>query len=140
VEALFGNLQENDRLDSPLPNAVKIGHVHLHVRDLQEALDFYHGLLGFDHMGADFSIGMGFVSAGGYHHHIGLNTWQGVGAPAPPEGALGLRYFTINLPERNALKEVLSRVSAAGISTQESEDGFLIHDPSQNGILLRAAS
>ena len=139
VEALFRHLQDDDRLDGPLPDAARIGHVHLHVRDLEEALDFYHGILGFDHMGADHAIGMGFVSAGGYHHHIGLNTWQGAGAPAPPENSLGLRYFTVDLPGQDALDAVLSRIRAAGISPEETEGGGnLLRDPSQNGVLLRA--
>jgi catechol 2,3-dioxygenase len=77
-----------------------------------------------------------FVSAGGYHHHVGLNTWQGEGAPPPPADALGLRYFQIELPDQDALDEVIVRVSKAGISANQTEDGLLLYDPSQNGVML----
>jgi catechol 2,3-dioxygenase len=114
-----------------------MGHVHLHVRDIPEALDFYHGVLGFDIMGHAKEFHMAFVSAGGYHHHIGLNTWQGVGAPPPPDDAAGLRHFTVDLPNQPALDEVVARVEKAGISYNQTEDGLLLHDPSQNGVVLR---
>jgi catechol 2,3-dioxygenase len=138
VESLFSHLNEDDRLDGALPAAARIGHVHLHVRDLEEAREFYQGVLGFDDMGAVPEIGMGFVSAGGYHHHIGFNTWQGKGAPPAPQGALGLRHFTVELPDRSALESVLERVSGAGLALTEIPQGTLIHDPSQNGLVLRA--
>ena len=83
---------------------------------------------------------MGFVSAGGYHHHLGLNTWQGAGAPPPPADALGLRYFTIDLPDQKAYDEVVARVDAAGIPSNQTEAGLLLHDPSQNGVILRIKS
>jgi catechol 2,3-dioxygenase len=113
-----------------------MGHVHLHVRDLHEAVDFYHGVLGFDIMGVVDSMQMAFVSAGGYHHHIGLNTWQGEGAPPPPADALGLRYFAVELPNQSALDEVIARVDEAGIPANQSGDGLLLYDPSQNGVML----
>jgi catechol 2,3-dioxygenase len=120
----------------PVPPETKIGHVHLHVRDIDEAVDFYHGVIGFDVMGISKGIQMAFVSAGGYHHHIGLNTWQGRGAPPPPADALGLRHFTVELPDQKALDEVVARVEKAGISANQTEDGLLIYDPSQNGVIL----
>jgi catechol 2,3-dioxygenase len=83
---------------------------------------------------------MAFVSAGGYHHHIGLNTWQGEGAPPPPTDALGLRYFTVGLPDQAALDEVVARVEKAGIPANQTEDGLLLYDPSQNGVLLTKKS
>jgi catechol 2,3-dioxygenase len=104
VEALFSHLKEDDKLDLPVPAETRVGHVHLHVRDIDEAVDFYHGILGFDLMGVAKAFRMGFVSAGGYHHHIGLNTWQGEGAPAPPADALGLRHFSVELPDQAALE------------------------------------
>jgi len=136
LEALFAHLSEDDNLDAPLPPEMRVGHVHLHVRDIDEALDFYHGLLGFDVMGDVKDFQMAFVSAGGYHHHIGLNTWQGRGAPPPPADAAGLRHFTIELPDQKALDEVIARVDAAGLPSNMIEDGLLVHDPSQNGIIL----
>ena len=74
VEALFSHLMRDDHLDAPAPAETRVGHVHLHIRDIEEAVAFYHGLIGFDVMGVAKPFRMGFVSAGGYHHHIGLNT------------------------------------------------------------------
>jgi len=136
VEALFSHLEKDDRLDANLPEETKIGHIHLHVRDLPEALAFYNGILGFDFMGMDPAIGMGFVSAGGYHHHIGLNTWQGVGAPSPPDNALGLNYFSVQLPDQTAYDQVLGRVQDVGIPITKRENGSMVFDPSRNGIHL----
>ena len=82
---------------------------------------------------------MAFVSAGGYHHHIGLNTWQGAGAPPPPDDAVGLRYFTVDLPNQEAYDEVMARVDEAGLPSNETEAGLLVHDPSQNGVVLTVA-
>jgi catechol 2,3-dioxygenase len=139
VNALFSQIKDEDRLDVSIPPETKIGHVHLHVRDINEAVDFYHGVIGFDVMGISKGIGMAFVSAGGYHHHIGLNTWQGRGAPPPPADALGLRHFTIALPDQKALDEVVARVEKAGIPANQTEDGLLLYDPSQNGVILTLA-
>ncbi len=139
MKALFRHIQENDRLDVPVPPETRIGHVHLHVRDVGEAVDFYHGIIGFDVMGASRQFQAAFVSAGGYHHHLGLNTWQGRGAPPPPPDALGMRYFTIDLPTQNVYDEVLARIDAAGIPSNWIEEGLLLYDPSQNGIVLRVS-
>ncbi|MGZ9235855.1 MAG: VOC family protein, partial [Anaerolineales bacterium] len=103
------------------------------------AVDFYHGILGFDVMGVAKTFRMGFVSAGGYHHHIGLNTWQGEGAPPAPADALGLRHFAVELPDQKVLDEVAARVEKAGIAVNQTEDGLRLHDPSQNGVILTLA-
>lgn len=139
VEALLSHLKEDDRLDVPIPSETRVGHIHLHVRNIDEAVDFYHGILGFDVMGVAKSFRMAFVSAGGYHHHIGLNTWQGEGAPPPPADAVGLRYFTVDLPDQKALDEVIARVEKAGIRANQIEEGLLLYDPSQNGVVLTLA-
>jgi catechol 2,3-dioxygenase len=139
VDALLSHLQPDDQLDVPVPPETRIGHVHLHVRNVDEAVDFYHGVLGFDVMGVARAFRMAFVSAGGYHHHIGLNTWQGEGAPPPPPDALGLRHFTVDLPNQDALDEVVARVEKAGLPANQTEDGLLLYDPSQNGVILRVA-
>jgi len=136
VDALFSHLKEDDRLDVPIPPETRVGHMHLHVRDVDEAVDFYHGVIGFDVMGLVKSFGMAFVSAGGYHHHIGLNTWQGEGAPPPPADAVGLRHFTVELPNQQALDQVIERIDKAGIPSNQTNDGLLLHDPSQNGMIL----
>jgi catechol 2,3-dioxygenase len=136
LEALFSHLAPDDPLDQPMPPATKIGHVHLYVADLDASLRFYHGVLGFDNMGVSPAFGAGFVSAGGYHHHIGFNTWMGKGAPPPPPEALGLRFFSVVLPNRTELDTILERIQQAGISSEQTEAGFLVRDPSQNGVML----
>jgi catechol 2,3-dioxygenase len=130
-------LRQDDRLDAPVPPETRIGHVHLHVRDIDEAVDFYHGLLGFDLMGVSRGVQMAFVSAGGYHHHLGLNTWQGRNAPPPPPDAVGLRYFAVDLPGQQTYDEVVARIDWAGLPSNLIDEGLLLADPSQNGILLR---
>jgi catechol 2,3-dioxygenase len=112
--------------------------MHLNVADLGQAEEFYHGVLGFDVM-VRRAHGALFVSAGGYHHHLGLNVWNGPGAPPPPEGAIGLRYYDIVLPGLPQLEQVMGRVQQAGIRAEEMDQGFLLQDPSQNGLLLTHA-
>jgi catechol 2,3-dioxygenase len=125
---------------SPEPlSSRRMGHVHLHVRDLDEAEDFYCGVMGFDVM-LRWPPSALFISAGGYHHHIGLNTWAGVGAPPPPDDAAGLKWFEVVLPNSSALEKVVGRLEAAGVSGERRSDGILVRDPSMNGILLVAGS
>ncbi len=138
VEALLKELTPGERLDVPVVEGTKIGHVHLHVADLDEAMHFYHDVLGFDNQGLVRAYRMGMVSAGGYHHHIGFNTWAGKGAPPPPPDALGLRYFTVVLPSQTELERVAERVQQAGIVTEQTEGGILVRDPSRSGVLLTA--
>ena len=140
LDDLFRHLGPSDSLEEPMPATTHIGHVHLHVSRLAEAYAFYHGLLGFDDMGYGPELGAAFLSAGGYHHHLGLNVWLGEGVPSAPPGALGLRHFTIILPSKEqvaAIGERLEHADRAGLPTDE---GLLAHDPSGNGVLLRAAS
>jgi catechol 2,3-dioxygenase len=136
VQALLALLDGDTRLDENVAPETRLGHIHLHVRNLDEAVGFYHGVLGFDVMGQANAMRAAFVSAGGYHHHIGLNTWQGEGAPPPGEDALGLRYFSVQLPDQPALDEVIARVHAAKYPASQREDGLFLRDPSQNGVLL----
>jgi catechol 2,3-dioxygenase len=138
VEALFRTLAPEDRLDTPMPPETVIGHVHLFVADLAASMRFYHEVLGFDNMGIAESFRMGMVSAGGYHHHVGFNTWVGEGATPPPPGSTGLRYFTIVLPEDEEMQRVEARIRAAGIPLEELDNGLLVRDPSANGIVLTA--
>jgi catechol 2,3-dioxygenase len=114
-----------------------MGHVHLHVARLEDAERFYVDVLGFQLM-QRYGPSALFVSAGGYHHHIGLNTWAGVGAPPPPPGAIGLRHFVVQLPSDTAVEKVAGRVRAAGIPIDPHDGGLLLHDPANNAILLRA--
>src|SRR5262249_42276920 len=96
--SLLGEAEGQGPIPSDMPAATRIGHVHLHVRVLAEAEAFYCGVLGFDVMQRMGHSAL-FVSAGGYHHHLGLNTWAGVGAPVQPEGTAGLEHFEVILPD-----------------------------------------
>jgi catechol 2,3-dioxygenase len=138
--ALLRELAPGERLDAPMPTATRIGHVHLHVADLDTTMRFYCDVLGFDDQGIARDFQMGMVSAGGYHHHIGFNTWACVGAPSPPPGALGLRYFAVKLPDESGLARVVARVQRVGIAADRSEEGWLVRDPSHNGVLLTAGA
>jgi len=138
LEELFSHLREGDRLEVSMPEATKMGHVHLHVADVDEALRFYHDLVGFDVMG--HVPGVGFVSAGGYHHHLGLNTWAGRGARPAPPGSAGLRRFTVELPARRDLEDVVGRLEHGDVSVTEEAGGFAAVDPSANRVLFTAAA
>lgn len=124
----------------PIDPRVEIGHVHLKVADLDRALDFYCGVLGFElqqRMGEDAA----FVSAGGYHHHIGLNTWHSKGAPPPPAHSTGLFHVAIRYPDRRTLADALRRLSEAGVPLEGASDhgvseALYLSDPDGNGIEL----
>jgi catechol 2,3-dioxygenase len=133
---LFSELFPDDRLDAPLPDETKMGHVHLHVRNVDEAVHFYHDLVGFDVTGMVPEVGVAFVSAGGYHHHLGLNTWAGPGAPQAPANTAGLRHFTIELPSSQDLVEVRRRLTEGGVEVVEKDAGVFTEDPSKNRIQL----
>jgi catechol 2,3-dioxygenase len=120
-----------------VPAGTRIGHVHLKVDDLDAAEAFYAGVLGFDVTVKGYA-GALFVSAGGYHHHIGLNTWQSLGAGAPPPGAIGLRSFEVALPDGGELERVLERVREAGIEGDLTDGGAIVRDPSGNAVRLMA--
>lgn len=124
----------------PIDSAVSIGHVHLKVADLSRALAFYCGVLGFeltDRLGSEAA----FVSAGGYHHHIGLNTWESRGGSPPPRGATGLYHLAIRYPTRAALADALARLEAADVRLDGAADhgvseALYLHDPDGNGVEL----
>jgi len=118
-----------------LASGTVIGHVHLHVSRLDDAERFYVSVLGFELM-QRYGPSALFVSAGGYHHHIGLNTWAGVGAPPPPAGAIGLRHFVVTLPDEAARAAVIDRVRAASIPIETTGEGVIVRDPAKNAILL----
>jgi catechol 2,3-dioxygenase len=124
---------------APLPAGTVIGHVHLHVSRLADAQRFYVDVLGFEVM-QRYGPSALFVSAGGYHHHVGLNTWAGVGAPPPPPGAIGLRHFDVRLPTDAAVADVLVRVRAAQVPVESVDGGFLVRDPAGNAVCLTACA
>jgi catechol 2,3-dioxygenase len=134
VRSLVAELPEGH--DPGMVPGTRMGHVHLQVADLDAAERFYHGVLGFDVTVRGYP-GALFVSAGGYHHHVGLNTWAGAGAPAPPPGVRGLDRFTVDLAGREELERVAQRVRDAGVGLEATGEGLLTADPSGNRILLR---
>jgi catechol 2,3-dioxygenase len=134
LEELFSHLGKDDRLEAPMPAGTKMGHVHLHVADVKEALRFYHDLVGFDIMGE--VPGVGFVSAGGYHHHVGLNTWAGRGARPAPPGSAGLRQFTIEVPTERDLDDVVARLEHGDVEVSEAGGVFAASDPSSNHVQI----
>ena len=127
-------------LSRPVDPGVRIGHVHLKVADLERALGFYRDVLGFEitqRMGRSAA----FLSAGGYHHHIGLNTWESLNGSSPPPGATGLYHVAILYPARALLADALRRVLAAGIELDGAADhgvseALYLRDPDANGVEL----
>ena len=135
VDGLLSELDGRESSGAGLAAATTIGRVHLHVSRLADAEAFYVGTLGFD-LVQRYGPSALFVSAGGYHHHVGLNTWAGVGAPPPPPGAIGLRDFVVELPGQSALDEVAARIRTAGLDLETVEHGLLVRDPARNAIVL----
>src|SRR5438270_8505680 len=124
----------------PLHPQVGIGHVHLKVADLDRALAFYRDVLGFE-VTQRFGSEAAFLSAGGYHHHIGLNTWQSAGGKPPPAGATGLYHLAILYPTRAELADALrrlvrARIPLAGASDHGVSEALYLHDPDGNGVEL----
>jgi catechol 2,3-dioxygenase len=123
---------------APMPAGTRVGHVHLQVGDLAKAKTFYCDVLGFEQ-----TAGRGgalFVSAGGYHHHVGLNTWHSLNGPPPAENAAGLVIFEIVVPDRAALLPLKDRLRAAGYATVDDGDGFRVRDPWGTAIRVLAPS
>jgi len=125
---------------APLDPRVRIGHVHLKVADLDRALEFYCGVLGFELM-QKMGPSAAFISAGGYHHHIGLNTWESRGGSPPPPGTTGLFHLAILYPERRELADGLRRLIVAGVPLEGAADhgvseALYLRDPDDNGVEL----
>jgi catechol 2,3-dioxygenase len=124
----------------PINPGVRIGHVHLKVAQLQRALDFYCGVLGFE-LTQRYGAQAAFISAGGYHHHLGLNTWESHGGPPPPPGSTGLYHTALLYPTRAALADALRRLIKAkipldGASDHGVSEALYLRDPDQNGVEL----
>ncbi len=123
-----------------IPPNTRIGHVHLKVADLERSLEFYCGLLGFD-LVMRYGGQAAFISAGGYHHHIGLNTWHSLGAPPAPQDGVGLYHTAILYPERADLATILKRIVQAdypltGASDHGVSEALYLNDPDQHGVEL----
>ncbi|CAA9312613.1 MAG: Glyoxalase family protein [uncultured Microvirga sp.] len=124
----------------PIAPGTRIGHVHLKVADLQRALDFYCGVLGFT-LTQRYGGQAAFISAGGYHHHIGLNTWESLGGSPPSPGTTGLFHLAVLYPSRADLADALRRLNAAGVPLDGASDhgvseALYLRDPDQNGVEL----
>lgn len=124
------------------PAQARIGHIHLRVSDLDRAIAFYQGVLGFA-VTQRYGAGAAFLAAGDYHHHIGLNTWDSLGATPPPAGHTGLYHSAFLYPDRASLGAAIARVQAAGIPLDGAADhgvseAVYLRDPDQNGVELYA--
>lgn len=131
---------EQQLTSRPIDSGVRIGHVHLKVADLERALSFYCGILGFELM-QRYGSGAAFISAGGYHHHIGLNTWESEGGESPAPGTTGLYHLAILYPTRALLADALKRLLEAGIVLDGAADhgvseALYLRDPDDNGVEL----
>ncbi|MBC8161350.1 MAG: VOC family protein [Roseiflexaceae bacterium] len=135
LPAILAELRDDDPAWQGLPDGTDMGHIHLQVADLAATERFYLDILGFERMARMPSAS--FVGAGGYHHHIGMNTWAGVGVPVPPEGAARLLSYELVLPDQAALDAVLDRLRAA-MPLVQGEHSWVVDDPSQIRVLLRA--
>jgi catechol 2,3-dioxygenase len=113
---------------------LRVGHMHLHVGDIERGLAFYRDVLGFEEQANLGSAA--FVSAGGYHHHLGFNVWNGHGVGPAPEHSTGLQRWTVRLPEEE-LAAVRERAEAAGVETEDADGGFLVRDPWQTAVVFR---
>ena len=127
-------------MTEPIDPRVDIGHVHLKVADIDRALGFYRDVLGFEEF-ARMGDQAAFISAGGYHHHIGLNTWESQGGSPPPRGTTGLYHVAVRFPDRKALAETVKRVLEAGIQLEGASDhgvseAIYLRDPDGNGVEL----
>lgn len=123
-----------------IAEGARIGHVHLKVADLERAIGFYSGVLGFE-VQQRYGAQAAFLSAGGYHHHIALNTWESLGGTPPPAGHTGLFHAAILYPERRDLADALARLEAAGVALDGASDhgvseALYLRDPDGNGVEL----
>jgi catechol 2,3-dioxygenase len=139
VDSLLAELDdpETEAFDK-LADGTVMGHVHLQVAEVPDAVAFYRDLLGFDLVAA---VGgqAAFLSAGGYHHHVGANTWNSAGAGPPPPGSAALRHATIVLPDSAERERLAGAISDAGLALEEGDGGPIVRDPSGNALLLAAA-
>lgn len=133
-----GVLAEAETDDEPwtgFPDGTRVGHIHLQIADVPQAKVFYHDVLGFDVV-ATMPSAL-FVSAGGYHHHIGMNTWHSRNAPPAPAGTAGLRFFTLEIASEDARAAIVARLNAADIPSTQTPDAVIVQDPWQNTLVLQ---
>jgi catechol 2,3-dioxygenase len=119
-----------------MPPGTIVGHIHLHVADLDAAERFYREAVGFD-LVQRYGRTASFLSAGGYHHHVAVNTWAGIGAPPPPPGAIGLDHAVIRVADESALDEIARSLEAAGAAFTMADGELRAPDPSANQLVFR---
>lgn len=136
LDSLMSELKADPQPWTGLEKGTRIGHIHLKVGSVEEAEKFYTNVLGFDLM-TRYGPSAGFVSAGGYHHHVGFNTWNSLGAPPAPADAIGLRWFSLELPDNQALDQLLENIHKAQVEIENGPEGVFISDPSGNRILFQ---
>jgi catechol 2,3-dioxygenase len=132
VEAVVASVEDPEAAFAGMPEGTTVGHVHLRVGDISRARAFYSGLIGFDVVAEMYSAL--FVSAGGYHHHLGMNTWHSRSAPPAPADSVGLRQFTILVPDADVRDQIVARLGAAGVPVERQESAALVDDPWNNRI------
>ena len=137
LDGVLGEVDAAQPMPPRMPEGTYIGHVHLQVANLHDAESFYAGALGFDVMVRTYP-GALFVSAGGYHHHIGLNTWESAGGSPPPEGSTGLRSFEVVLPSTEDADRVAAQARSAGAEVSTGDGAALVLDPWRDAVLLTA--
>lgn len=135
VSGLMAEVEGKEYQWEGLPEGTRLGHMHLHVSDLQQAENFYTKIIGFDVMYRMYGSAS-FLAAGGYHHHLGINTWNGVGAQPPPSDAVGLLNFTVNLVDQQQMSDLVARLEKAGIEYKRQDKGLQVQDPSDNRMLF----
>ncbi len=137
LDGILGELAGNRREWNGIAPETRVGHIHLKVASLPDSVAFYRDIIGFELM-ARFGPGAAFLSAGGYHHHIGMNTWESLGAPPPPPDAIGLRYFTIRMEDHKGIQELKTRLTNARIAFEDGSYGIQVRDPSGNQVVFAA--
>jgi len=135
IRGVLGEAEKDDEPWAGFPDGTRVGHIHLQIGDVPQAKVFYHDVLGFDIV-ATMPSAL-FVSAGGYHHHIGMNTWHSRNAPPAPAGTAGLRFFTLEIPSEEARTAIVARLNAAGIPSTQTPDAVIVQDPWQNTLALQ---
>jgi catechol 2,3-dioxygenase len=136
-DALLATVEGEDPTEQ-VGEGLRMGHLHLHVGDIDRGLAFYRDVLGFDVMANVGSAA--FLSAGGYHHHVAVNVWNGRGVGPAPAGSAGLRHWTVQLPTEADVADVRARAEAAGIAHEPVDGGFLVRDPWQTAVAFVAAA
>jgi catechol 2,3-dioxygenase len=137
IDSVLGEVDATQPAPPVMPTGTQVGHVHLQVANLRDAEAFYSGALGFEVMERTYP-GALFVAAGGYHHHIGLNTWESAGGSPPPEGSTGLRSFEVVLPSTEYAQRVADQARSAGAEVQTSNGSAIVLDPWRDAVLLTA--